>query len=232
MTESASLSIVTWNVRHCLGFDRRVTPGRILEVLARLGPDVVALQEVDVRRLRSGFMDQPAWLAMRLGMQPIFCETTRGYGHAVLTRLPVERVERIALPAEPSCEPRAALDLVLGPLRVLATHMSLSAPDRTAQARVIAARLARAEEPFVVVGDLNAGPRQLGYEELMPMVRDPLAWMPRYRRCTWPAFVPLRAFDHVLLSPSLRARHAYVLGGPAVLASDHRAVVAEVVMAR
>jgi len=50
--------IVTYNVHRCVGNDRRLDVARIVEVLAGLEPDIVALQELDVGRARTGGVDQ------------------------------------------------------------------------------------------------------------------------------------------------------------------------------
>ena len=50
--------ILTYNVHRCLGIDGRLSPARIAEVIGSCEPDVVALQEVDVNRLRTGGIDQ------------------------------------------------------------------------------------------------------------------------------------------------------------------------------
>ena len=61
-------------------------------------PDVVLLQEVDQNRLRSRFVDEAAYLAALLGMEPVFASNVQrnglrpgdpvsDYGTAVLTRL-------------------------------------------------------------------------------------------------------------------------------------------------
>ena len=46
--------IVTWNVHRCVGRDGVCSPARVARVLASLQPDIVALQELDVRRARTG----------------------------------------------------------------------------------------------------------------------------------------------------------------------------------
>ena len=58
----------TYNVHRCLGTDRRLDVGRIAEVIAAEEPDIVALQEVDVGRARTGGVDQAHRIAERLGM--------------------------------------------------------------------------------------------------------------------------------------------------------------------
>lgn len=222
-------------MRNCRGVDLRVMPERVAELLVTLDADVVALQELDVGRSRTHRLDQPAWLAARLGMRHVFCETIYGYGHALLTRCSIERSERLALPVlSRESEPRAALELELDvggrSVRVLSTHLGLSAADRTTQARILAER-ARPDRPTIVIGDLNAGPGQLGYVELVPRLSDPLADRPPRERRTWPALYPLRALDHVLLSRELAPVSAAVLDSRAArFASDHRPVVADAVL--
>jgi endonuclease/exonuclease/phosphatase family metal-dependent hydrolase len=51
------LRLLTWNVHRCTGRDGKASPERIAEVIAATAPDVVALQEVDVHRPRSGGVD-------------------------------------------------------------------------------------------------------------------------------------------------------------------------------
>src|SRR5882724_6120294 len=46
--------IVTYNVHRCVGNDRRLNVARVAQVLADLAPDIVALQELDVGRRRTG----------------------------------------------------------------------------------------------------------------------------------------------------------------------------------
>jgi endonuclease/exonuclease/phosphatase family metal-dependent hydrolase len=60
--------ILTYNVHGCIGTDRRLDVGRIVEVIAAFEPDIVALQELDVGRARSGGVDQAHEIARGLDM--------------------------------------------------------------------------------------------------------------------------------------------------------------------
>jgi endonuclease/exonuclease/phosphatase family metal-dependent hydrolase len=226
--------LLAWNVHHALGLDLRLMPRRIVEVVRAIDPDVAALQELDVGRFRSLRLDQPAWIAAQLGMRFVFAETMRGYGHALFTRLPLVSATVVPLAHTPLTEPRSAIDAVVRDgetsLRVLATHLGLSVTDRAMQAGEIVARVLPSPDPVVVLGDLNAGPGEVGYEELTAAsLRDPLRELPVRARCTWPALFAFRPLDHVLLSPALTARRVAVLtSGAARFASDHRPVVADV----
>lgn len=235
---AARLRFASWNVRHFLGMDRRIMPGRIVAMLGSLDADVIAVQELDVGQPRSGRIDQPTFIAEALGMQLVFCKTVdyRGgeYGHALFTRLTTRETTIVPLPRLGASEPRAMIEVMLSvgssPLRVFSTHLSLSAPERAAQARTIATRLAGWRGATAFLGDLNAGPGQIGYQELADgVLRDPMRRLELRRRCTWPAPWPFRALDHVLLSPALHTRDVHVVDrGVARFASDHCPVVADV----
>lgn len=232
----STLRLVTWNVRHGLGFDRRISLERVLSVLGPLDADLVALQELDVGRARSRRVDQPAWLADRLAMHVAFAETCGGYGHALLSRPPIRSHEERPLPRLGVSEPRALIDAVIDAgtagVRVLATHLALIPSERSAQARTIAGELARSHVPTLLLGDLNASPGQPGYDDLVPALCDPLVGVPLKARCTWPALWPFRALDHVLVSPGVQTRDPRIVrSGAARFASDHRPVVADALLA-
>ena len=95
--------ILTYNVHRWMGTDRQISPARIAEVIASCDPDIVALQEVRVGRVRSGAIDQGAAVAAKLGMDMHFQPTIRVFGEqfgiAILTRHPSEIVRSGRLPS-------------------------------------------------------------------------------------------------------------------------------------
>src|SRR6202453_702430 len=99
------LRILTYNVHRCVGTDRRLDVGRVAEVIAAQSPDIVALQEVDVRRARTGGVDQAHRLAQRLGMAFHFNAALRveeeQFGDAILTALPERLGKAGSLPGHP-----------------------------------------------------------------------------------------------------------------------------------
>ena len=131
---AAALRILTYNVHGCRGTDGRLSPERIAAVIAEARPDVVALQELDAGRARSGGLDQAHAIARGLGMRfhfraALHVEEER-YGDAVLSALPLRLVKAGPLPGQPSLEPRGALwvsvDLGGGTeLQVVNTHLGL-----------------------------------------------------------------------------------------------------------
>ena len=108
--------IMTYNVHRCMGVDHKLDPGRIAAVIAQARPDIVALQEVDVGRSRTGGVDQAHAIAARLGMAFHFNAALKvqeeQYGDAILTSGELTLVKAGALPGSPDfkrLEPRGAL---------------------------------------------------------------------------------------------------------------------------
>src|ERR1700712_4293920 len=141
--------IVTYNVRRCVGNDRRLDVARVAEVLAKLEPDIVALQELDVGRRRTGHVDQAHEIARRLDMACHFnaaltVEEER-YGDAILTRYPERLVQVGPLPGHPAIralEPRGALwvevEIEGVPVQIINTHLGLVPKEQQIQARHLA----------------------------------------------------------------------------------------------
>ena len=99
------IRIMTYNVHRCRGRDRQYSPQRIADVIASAKPDIVALQELDVGRARSGGVDQAEMIAAALGMRAQFHPALKVmeelYGDAILTACPSRLVKAGALPGLP-----------------------------------------------------------------------------------------------------------------------------------
>ena len=137
--------ILTYNVHRCVGTDRRLDLGRIAAVIGAERPDIVALQEVDVGRARTGGVDQAQAIAARLGMSFRFHAALKVeeelYGDAILTALPERLIRAGPLPGHPDLarlEPRGALWVAIEvdgvELQVLNTHLGLVPREQALQA--------------------------------------------------------------------------------------------------
>jgi endonuclease/exonuclease/phosphatase family metal-dependent hydrolase len=157
--------VVTLNI-----WNDREQPLRRLELIAEglrgLEPDLVGLQEV---REASG-LAQASWLAERLGMHAAFgvvdpASPGGPMGNAVLSRYPLERVERHALPG-PEGDPRGAIKVAVrtdaGPVELTCAHLSWephAAPVRERQVLALEAISAAPESVHaLLVGDFNTSP--------------------------------------------------------------------------
>jgi endonuclease/exonuclease/phosphatase family metal-dependent hydrolase len=158
-----SIRAVSYNIRKAIGTDRRRSPGRILEVIASLAPDIALLQEADLR-----LFGRPTVLARdaveaQCGLVPVLVATnTRSlgwHGNAILVRPgtvhgPVVQIDL------PGLEPRGAaiadLDFAGTRLRVVAAHLGLLRSSRRAQIDALNTRLAGLPHlPTLVGGDFN-----------------------------------------------------------------------------
>ncbi len=229
---------MTYNVHRCVGADRSLDVGRIAAVIAHCRPDIVALQELDVGRARTGGVDQAHAIANRLGMafhfNAAFQVQEERYGDAILTALPLTLVKAGALPGSPSLrglEPRGALWVsvqVQGRrLQILNTHLGLVPHEQRAQAAALAGPdwMGRPDfaDPAIAVGDFNATPRYSAYRTLTARLSDARrVGVDRRATLTFPSRLPMLALDHVLVSPSIEVLAVQTGREPLMrAASDH-----------
>jgi endonuclease/exonuclease/phosphatase family metal-dependent hydrolase len=236
------LRVMTYNVHRCRGLDRQWSPERIAEVIAEARPDVVALQELDVGRARSGSVDQAEMIARALGMDVQFFPVLRImeelYGDAILSRLPSRLIKAGGLPAlrgVPGLEPRGALwsSIRAGAIevQVINTHLGLLARERAKQVTVLLGPewLGHPDcrRPVILAGDFNATSRSRSYRRLAARFTDAqLAPGTSRPRATFPARYPALRIDHVFVDPAIEVLAAQTVRTPlALIASDHLPVV-------
>ncbi len=246
MGRVSSLRIVTYNVHRCVGCDGQLSPARVARLLARLEPDLVALQELDVARARTGHADQPRVLAEYLRMQFHFHPAVRWesehYGDAVLSRWPLEVVRAAALPTLPGrpwLERRGALwvrvDCGGSEVQVINTHLGLGRRERLAQVKALLGPEwlgnAACKGPRVLCGDFNTWPGTDAYRRLRGALGGQRA--PNGEAgATFPSRWPLVRLDHVFLSDEWVVRAVKVPRDRlARVASDHLPLVVEAALA-
>lgn len=234
--------IVTYNVHRCVGNDRRLDVGRIAAVLAALNPDIVALQELDVGRRRTGHVDQAHEIAIRLDMACHFhaalqVEEER-YGDAILTAYPERLVKRGPLPGYsrmPALEPRGALWVEVGVegrlLQVINTHLGLVPQEQQVQAAHLAgpAWLEHPEcrWPAILLGDFNATATSVVYRTLTTGL-EPARRLARRKQpsTTFPSPLPVLRIDHLFVSAGIDVIEVFAPFDPLTrVASDHLPLV-------
>ncbi|MBZ0165648.1 MAG: endonuclease/exonuclease/phosphatase family protein, partial [Candidatus Omnitrophica bacterium] len=145
VAEIKPVRIITYNVHGCKGLDGKISAERIARVLARHNPDIVALQELDLHRPRSGTVDQTHLIAQYLQMYHQFHPAMRvreeKYGNAILSRFPMRVIKAQGLPGIPGkshLEPRGALWVEVRcygtDIQLINTHLGLSPRERMNQA--------------------------------------------------------------------------------------------------
>lgn len=237
------LRLMTYNVHRCVGVDRRLDVERVAEVIAACEADVVALQELDVGRRRTGGVDQAHRLAELLRMKshfhPAMTVEEERYGDAILTALPERLVRAGALPGLPrvrGLEPRGALwvavDLGGVELQVINTHLGLVPREQQAQAAALIGEHWMASDAFVgpavLLGDFNATPFSRAYRMLAAVLRDAQDGVGRPPTATFPSGFPFLRIDHVFVAGDIVTRSIASPFDPrARAASDHLPLVAE-----
>ena len=234
--------LLTYNVHGCRGTDRHVSPTRIAEVIEATGADVVALQEVDFNRKRSGYGDQAEIIAAQLTMDfhfhPAWRLAEEQLGDAVLSRLPMRLMRAGALPSQSPWkrERRGAVWVRVEPdgrpMHLVNTHLGLNRRDRLAQTETLFGPdwlgHAQCGPPLVLCGDFNARPGSRVHRRVLQNLRDVHAGL-QVRRRTFPTRYPVASLDHVFLSAEFEVRHVEVVRTPLTrVASDHYPLLVEV----
>lgn len=153
--------VVTYNIRSGLGTDGIRSIRRIADTLASLSPDVICLQEVHQRVLRSWLSNQPKHLSVRLGMQAVFQRNIDfgfgGYGNAILVKPLAIHCRSHRLPG--GGEPRGLLEVTANldgvDIDVFCTHLSTDRATRLVQARRVWEILHASHGPKLLCGDMN-----------------------------------------------------------------------------
>jgi endonuclease/exonuclease/phosphatase family metal-dependent hydrolase len=244
MARRPVLRLMTYNVHGCGGMDGRVSPRRVARAIRGQMPDIVGLQELDLGRRRSRAEDQAAIIARELGMHVVFCPTvTRGeehYGHALLSRWPIEIVKRARLPYDPTSwwqEPRSAIwarvDVDGQIVNVITTHLGLGPRERVLQVQALLGEEwiggIPATEPVLLCGDFNALPGSAPYRLTAGKLRDVQSAGRDHRPlATFSSMQPLVRLDHIFTTKHFERQRVVVVRNDLTrVASDHLPLVAD-----
>jgi endonuclease/exonuclease/phosphatase family metal-dependent hydrolase len=222
----ASLKVATYNIRKCIGTDRRRDPGRVLAVLREIDADVVTLQEADRRfGQRASAIPHHMFLENSDYVPVDFGGRAHGigwHGNAILVRRGIE--VRHAQPLIiPTLEPRGAVVAELRvdgtALRILGVHLDLSGLWRRRQIRAILKHLDGAAHhlPTVIMGDFNQWSDRGALSEFAfhhhRLVKTPPSFHSRK---------PVARLDRIIVSHNITVNAADVHNSAlAKLASDH-----------
>jgi endonuclease/exonuclease/phosphatase family metal-dependent hydrolase len=220
------LRLATFNILHGRSLSAGdVSSERLVDACSSLDADVLALQEVDRARHRSGRVDQAARIARQTRAAHVFGAAVRSrwrgeYGNALLVRGVVTEAEVLTLPRHGQGEPRVAIlasAVVAGArLSVAATHLSVHPAESHEQLVAVVTALVARPLPRLLLGDLNLGPH-----EVAPTLDAAGMALVDPSRPTYPAHDPRLRIDHAAVAGlEVEAVHARRLA-----VSDHRALV-------
>lgn len=221
---------LTQSWKHVLPYPERLEN---LDRIARLvaGYDIVGLQEVDGGSLRSLFVNQTEYLALKAGFSYWYDQTNRRLGRftqhclGVLSKIRPTEVSSMRLPGR--IPGRGAMALRYGrgeeALLVMVVHLSLGRRSRLQQLACIAEILADFRHA-IVMGDFNCRSDSPEMDWLLAhtALREPIHGLH-----TFPSWRPQRNIDHILMTPSLTVSDVRVLNHAY---SDHLPIAMEVVL--
>ncbi len=217
-----TMRVMSYNIRSGRGMDNKMDLPRTAEVINRVSPDVIALQEVDSATARSGGIDVLTELANRTSMYPVYgpaIDLQGGkYGVGVLS---VEKpLSHKCVPLPGREEKRALLVVEFEGYVFCCTHFSLTEQDRLASVGIILDQVAGYNKPVILAGDLNDAPASACTEQLLEnwkMLSDP-------EQPTFPANRPKETIDYImaLARPDYAFAALNAVVDDEAVASDHR----------
>jgi endonuclease/exonuclease/phosphatase family metal-dependent hydrolase len=224
---NAVVRVLTWNIHGTFGLNPRFDLARVVALIDRWDPQIVALQEVDSRRDTQ--INAFEFLQRELGEHGIGAKSITtddgDYGQMLISRWPMTGTEIHDL-SYPEREPRRAIatrvETPHGPLRVVATHLGLSIHERRAQAEKLIAIAGREPIPTILMGDFNDW---FWVGSVRKALSRELPGRTRFR--TFPSICPLMRLDRIYCRP----RGAFVdcwTDRGARANSDHLPVIADV----
>jgi endonuclease/exonuclease/phosphatase family metal-dependent hydrolase len=223
----SAIRLLTWNIHGALGRNRRFDLARVVALIDRWDPQIVALQEVDSRRDRD--VNPFEFLQRELGEHGIGAKsitTADGdYGQMLISRWPLSETVVHDL-SYPEREPRRAIASRIatphGPLRVVATHLGLSIHERRQQADKLIGIAGDEKIATIVMGDFNDW---FWVGSVRKALSRELPGRTRFR--TFPSLFPLLRLDRIYCRPSGAFVDCYT-DPTARHISDHLPVIADV----
>ncbi|MGM0558874.1 MAG: endonuclease/exonuclease/phosphatase family protein [Myxococcota bacterium] len=233
----STIRVVSYNCHKWTGRDEKVDAWRIADVLARLEPDVVALQEATNHTDERTGAYCAEIVANQLGLdlladpRPDVDKFLNFRENALMSRFPITDMSMYDL-AVPGRRTRGALDVEIDvegkPVRIVGTHFGLKKWERREQAtRLLQNVVSRPrQQATVVMGDFNiwwGGSSNLDLlERYLGPSRGP---------STFPSKMPTVQLDRIFAAPNTTIKRIRVEDGElAREASDHLPIWADVVV--
>lgn len=206
--EPFTLRVLTYNIHHGEGNDKKFDLPRIAKVIQNTKPDLVALQEVDRETTRAMGVDQARELGKLTGMKHVFGAAMKyaggEYGEAILHNQKIATATNHHLKAPEGYEPRAAIAIRFQPkanlptINFIGTHLDHASKDvRLQQAKKLIKITSKPEyNNTILAGDLNATPNSAVIKELETQYTNATK---DKTKPTYPSTKPTRQIDYILM---------------------------------
>jgi endonuclease/exonuclease/phosphatase family metal-dependent hydrolase len=189
-----------------------------LEVIRRVDPDILGLQESDTARIANGNVDAVRTFADRLEMHSYYgpTTTTGTFGIALLSKYPIENPQTFFMYSEGEQTATIQAEIAIGARRyqVFVTHLGNGGPRVQLEDMLV-----RIEglDYVIAMGDFNFRPSSEQYELMTRFLAD--SWLIRWPGGKpIPGYDPERRIDHIFVSPQIGVLESEYGVDPA---SDH-----------
>ncbi len=229
---SRVVSVLTYNIFHGETMKGDFDLDRIANVIKSVNPDLVALQEVDLKTNRAKNLDLVTELGVRTGLLPLFGKAMDfdggEYGEGVLSNFSILTSRNHILPYQEGKEPRAALEINViinsgDTIRFIGTHLDHTKEEinRINQVEQLVDLFSTDDRPSILAGDLNARP---GSNPMNVLLQH---WSRSFSEDTptFPSANPKIKIDYILFRPARRWKVLETIVIDEKIASDHNPVL-------
>lgn len=207
--------VLTFNIYHgeTVNAEKKFDLDLLAKTINDLNPDLVALQEVDLKTNRARGYDLVTELGQRTKMSPIFGKAMSydggEYGEGALSKYSFLSTRNHPLVAREGKEPRAAIETNVmiesgDVIRFVGTHLDHTRDhtDRNNQAKQLNELFAQDNTPTILAGDLNSRPDS---EAMKILFKEWTPSLPDFKP-TSPADSPRAKIDYILFRPANKWR--------------------------
>lgn len=213
-----TLRVLTYNIQQGYSPDGHRNYDGQLDLIQKLDPDLIGLQESDTNRVSGGNADVVRYIADRLGMYAYYGpKTVTGtFGIALLSKYPLQNPRTFFMysTGEQTAGIEAQITADGKTFNVLVTHLGNDGP--IIQQEAVRQTLA-SKENIILMGDFNFRPDSDQYRLTTQTLVDSWAM----QGSADPGFDPQERIDHIFLSPELGVVEARYHLSPQ---SDHPAL--------
>lgn len=229
---SDTYRVMSYNVHHCRGVDNNIDYARVAEVINRVSPDFVALQELDSATSRNNGKVCIDELAAETGMFATYASAIKfgggSYGIGLLSKeIPLSSC---VLPLVSSGEARRLLVVEFQDCVVCCTHFPLDEDSRMSSAYILCNALRDCKKPLFLAGDMNCcvdDPEQQLLAGTYTVLNNP-------HDATYPSVSPEECIDFVYAMNNgytFKSRASVVMFADSI-ASDHLPLYVDVDVSR